>query len=172
MLSFIFSCVLSAVLLLTALEKRKYLETIFYCLVSLAIAFNAFIISQSYLPTVGPSYQDLLTQMYGYNGGYDVSQIYALSFAESTLVHWGLGSDHLITLGTEGPVRNFSGYLYMLDFQLSELPIFQETKGIINSRCTVKKEFFSNGFKSGYIFRCGEPKDYVPIVAWQTVNTM
>ena len=157
--SLIFVILVSVILFLFSF---KFGNKFIIAIISLGLAFNFFILAQSFNPTIGPNYTDTVSQMVGYKETHDMEcEIYLTEkslwyYFEDALQLYGIGNDLFSRVNMTDEVKSIKfedikGCVFTI--KIKDWERYEWLKNVVN-KCEKIMVFRSNGFDSGYIYRC------------------
>ena len=161
--SFIFVVALSALLFAASFKKSYFLNALL-AILALSIAFNGFILFQSFHPTVGPDYRATLEAI---AADYKDTEgpIYGITqFRNALNIYFGgerVGYTGLLLNRDAAGNFNWSmpdmkgSKVIVIDAELMDNPMFIEPVGrFLSKNCTLEKKYYSNNYPFGYVYNC------------------
>ncbi len=160
--SFIFVVTLSG--LLFALSFRQsYFRNAILAILALSMAFNGFILSESFNQTVGPNYKETLPiiatdynttkgPIYGINQFKNTLNLYfdgeRIEYSEPILERDAAGN-----LSWSKP--KMKGKIIVVDVEQIDNPLYIASTGkYLSENCRLEKTYYSNNYPFGYIYDC------------------
>jgi 4-amino-4-deoxy-L-arabinose transferase-like glycosyltransferase len=141
--SIIFLIAASIVMFLLSFRYGSLLVPI----IAIGLAFNFFVVVQSFYPTVGPNFTSTALEMTDYYKTHDLDcKPYS---TDKTFTYY---LDGVSFIDMTSPPEGIEGCILACDVQ--DFTKSQNFKDMV-SGCEMEKSFYSNGFEFGYIYRCG-----------------